>query len=228
MSYQYRSTDKGAYLPQAISASVSTRTSGHYRRWVKRFVDVSIVLMASLPVMFTVALLALCVARDGHNPFYVQPRVGKNGRLFPMLKLRTMVVDADAALDSYLDANPEARAEWDCHQKLANDPRVTSIGRFLRSTSFDELPQLWNVLKGEMSLVGPRPIMVSQRSMYPGTDYYEMLPGLTGFWQVSERNETSFYERADYDQRYHRAMSFGTDLKVIAQTVKVVLKATGR
>jgi exopolysaccharide production protein ExoY len=225
VSYQYRSRYTGTQLPRAVLAPGAV--DGNYRRWGKRLFDLAIVAMASLPVMLTVALLALIVARDGSNPFYVQARVGRNGRTFRMWKMRTMVVRADEALESYLDANPAARTEWDRHQKLVNDPRVTPVGRFLRMTSIDELPQLWNVLKGDMSIVGPRPIMPSQSILYPGTEYYAMRPGVTGFWQVSERNETSFYERADYDRRYHRAMSFMTDLRVILQTVKVVFRATG-
>ncbi|SMY06894.1 sugar transferase [Flavimaricola marinus] len=225
MSYQYRSSYTGAHLPRPVSASV--HLGGAYRRFFKRGLDLLIVVVASVPVALTVLVLALLVALDGRNPFYVQPRLGKGGRTFRMWKLRTMVVNAEETLDSYLEANPVARIEWDCHQKLVNDPRTTAIGRFLRKSSLDELPQLWNVFKGEMSIVGPRPIMICQKSMYPGNEYYEMLPGVTGFWQVSERNETSFFERADYDSRYYRAMSLGTDLKVIAQTVKVVLSGTG-
>lgn len=225
MSYQYRSKYSGAQMPRPVAAPIAT--VGQYRRWGKRMLDLAIVMMASLPVLFVVALMAVLVARDGSNPFYVQSRVGKNGRTFRMWKMRTMVVRADEALESYLDANPAARSEWDHHQKLVNDPRVTAIGRFLRMTSIDELPQLWNVLKGEMSIVGPRPIMPSQSVLYPGTEYYAMLPGVTGFWQVSERNETGFFDRADYDRRYFRAMSLVTDLRVILQTVKVVFRATG-
>lgn len=227
MSYQYRSAYSGARLPHAVASPTSLVPAGSYRRWAKRCLDLAIVLVASVPVALTVALLALVVMKDGKSPFYVQPRVGRSGKLFAMWKLRTMVVDADKTLEGYLAGNPSARIEWDRHQKLVNDPRVTPIGRFLRMSSLDELPQLWNVLKGEMSIVGPRPIMVSQRSLYPGNEYYAMRPGVTGFWQVSERNETSFFERADYDQRYYRAMSLGTDIGVILRTVKVVVKATG-
>ena len=227
MSYQYRSAYSAAALPQPIAATVGLTREGTYRRWLKRALDIVIVLMVSLPVAMIIGMMALVVALDGHSPFYVQQRVGQRGRLFRMWKMRTMVVDADAVLDSYLAENPEARREWDHHQKLVHDPRVTPVGRFLRSSSIDELPQLWNVLVGDMSIVGPRPMMPSQRVLYPGTEYYAMRPGITGFWQVSERNETSFHERADYDQRYYRQMSLATDVNVMVKTVGVVVKATG-
>lgn len=229
MSFQYRS----AYDAPSISKPISTPTDfyheGVYRQFVKRVFDILLVVAVSLPVATTVALLALVqFLSDRCNPFYYQDRVGRNGKTFRMWKLRTMVCDADAMLESYLSENPQARSEWLCHQKLSNDPRITPLGRFLRSTSLDELPQFWNVLTGDMSIVGPRPMMTAQRVLYPGTEYYAMRPGITGFWQVSERNDSSFHERADYDQRYFRAISFLTDMKVILRTVVVVLKATGR
>ena len=113
------------------------------------------------------------------------------------------------------------------HQKLKNDPRITPLGRFLRRTSLDELPQLWNVLMGDMSIVGPRPMMCNQRALYPGTEYYVMRPGITGFWQTSARNESSFHERAGFDQAYYRAVSLRTDLAIIWRTFSVVLRGTG-
>ena len=125
-----------------------------------------------------------------------------------MWKLRSMVPNAEAVLEAHLASNPDARAEWDLNQKLNDDPRITRFGRALRRSSFDELPQLWNVLQGEMSLVGPRPMMCSQKSLYPGQEYYLMRPGVTGFWQVSARNQTSFRERAEFDRAYYAAISF--------------------
>ena len=144
-----------------------------------------------------------------------------------MWKLRSMVCDADRVLDDYLDDNPAMRAEWDTKQKLLEDPRVTPLGRFLRKSSIDELPQLYNVLRGDMSLVGPRPMMVDQQCLYPGKDYYELRPGITGFWQISDRNQTSFADRAFYDARYNRRLSLGTDLYILMSTVRVVLRGTG-
>lgn len=198
-----------------------------YRRGVKRVLDVLIVL-ALLPATLAllVPLMAI-IALDGRSPIYVQKRLGKDGRVFRMFKLRSMVAGADQILEAYLERNPEARAEWDRTQKLKTDPRITGFGTFIRKTSLDELPQLFNVLIGDMSLVGPRPMMVEQKELYPGAAYYEMRPGITGFWQVSERNETSFAERAGFDTAYYRRVSLVTDLKVLAETVKVVFRGTG-
>lgn len=144
-----------------------------------------------------------------------------------MWKLRSMVPNADAVLEDYLNSNPDARIEWDRTQKLKHDPRITTVGRLIRKTSIDELPQLLNVFKGEMALVGPRPMMLDQRVLYPGVAYYAMRPGITGFWQTSTRNESSFAERATYDASYFTAMSFKTDLQVLLKTVGVVVTGTG-
>ncbi len=132
---------------------------GIYRNVIKRLMDVTAVLLASIIVVPVIAVLAVAVALDGSSPFYWNDRVGRGGRTFRMLKLRTMVPEADRLLEEYLSRNAEARLEWNSTQKLKSDPRITTIGRFLRKTSLDELPQLWNVLIGEMSLVGPRPMM---------------------------------------------------------------------
>ena len=198
-----------------------------YRRVVKRAMDVALVVAVAAPTLAILVPLMAIIALDGRSPIYVQKRLGRGGQVFRMFKLRSMVADADQILEAYLARNPEARAEWDRTQKLKNDPRITFFGAFIRKTSLDELPQLMNVLLGDMSLVGPRPMMVAQKELYPGAAYYEMRPGITGLWQVSERNESSFSERASYDTAYFRQMSLGTDLKVMAQTVKVVFRATG-
>jgi lipopolysaccharide/colanic/teichoic acid biosynthesis glycosyltransferase len=200
---------------------------GLYRHGLKRLLDLVLVL-ATLPFWFPIVLVtALLVARDGHNPFYTQARIGRHGRVFRMLKLRSMIPGADAVLESYLRENAAARAEWAATQKLKDDPRVTRIGRFIRKTSLDELPQLVNVLLGDMSLVGPRPMMVCQKSLYPGSRYYEMRPGLTGFWQISNRNHCRFAGRARYDDAYYKAMSLNADLVVMLRTAGVVLRGTG-
>ncbi|MGR1580894.1 sugar transferase [Thalassobius sp. S69A] len=215
-------------LPSPIAAKPRTQTGhGAYRSYGKRALDLTIVAMAAVPVVLVTLVLALIVMLDGKSPFYSQNRVGLNGRSFRMWKLRSMVPNADDVLADYLATNPEAKAEWDRDQKLKNDPRITKFGRIIRATSLDELPQLLNVATGEMSLVGPRPIMCSQRVIYPGTEYYAMRPGITGFWQTSERNETSFRQRADYDADYFAQMSLRTDVKTILRTFAVVFKATG-
>ncbi|MCF8511222.1 MAG: sugar transferase [Rhodobacteraceae bacterium] len=200
---------------------------GVYRNLFKRVFDVAVIVMAAPVVVPLVAVLAVAVARDGGRPFYSQMRVGKGGKRFRMWKLRSMVCDADERMDEYLAAHPEARLEWDLTQKLKNDPRITRIGKALRQSSLDELPQLWNVLMGEMSLVGPRPIMLSQQMIYPGVAYYLLRPGCTGFWQTAGRNRTTFEARADYDTAYEVDLSLATDLKILVSTVGVMAKGTG-
>ena len=182
--------------------SVVVPRHGLYRSSLKRSFDILLVLMALPVVLPLVLVLALVILIDGSNPFYAQERVGRGGRRYRMWKLRSMVVDADKRLHGHLDANPEARAEWDETQKLRHDPRVTRFGRLLRKSSLDELPQLWNVLIGHMCLVGPRPMLPEQQILYPGSSYYGLRPGLTGLWQVSERNQSTFASRAMYDDNY--------------------------
>lgn len=198
-----------------------------YSRLFKRLLDVSLIVIAMPLVVPVILVLALLVMLDGGSPFYTQERVGQGGRIYRIWKLRSMVHEAEAALERYLATSPAARAEWNLTQKLRNDPRVTRVGRFLRAYSLDELPQLWNVLKGDMSLVGPRPMMPNQRILYPGSAYYDLRPGITGYWQVTQRNRSSFADRAWYDTQYHRDVSFTTDLVLLFSTVRVVLKATG-
>ena len=172
-------------------------------------------------------LISALIALDGHSPLFRQERVGKDGRRFTMWKFRTMVPDAEAKLESHLAQNPAARAEWNAKQKLAFDPRCTRVGRALRRTSLDELPQLLNVLAGDMSLIGPRPMMPCQQALYPGRSYYNLRPGMTGLWQVSERNASEFAGRAYYDDLYDMTLSAWTDLRILARTVVVVLRGTG-
>lgn len=220
-----RSTDTAQPVLPALEAAPHRRRL--YRRVGKRFVDVVLVLMAAPAVLLVVGLLALLVALDGGRPFYFQKRVGRGGRIYTMWKLRSMVVDADSRLEAHLRQNPVARIEWDSTQKLKSDPRITAFGRFIRKSSLDELPQLWNVFKGDMSIVGPRPMMVSQQELYAGKDYYALRPGITGLWQVSARNDSTFADRARFDAEYNRKLSFGTDMRLILATVRVVLRATG-
>ncbi len=200
---------------------------GLYRRAGKRALDLGLVLLAAPFVLLVMPLLALFVMRDGSLPFYHQDRIGHGGRRYRIWKLRTMVPDADARLAQLLATDPHALAEWKHCQKLRNDPRVTRTGQFLRATSLDELPQLWNVLRGEMSLVGPRPMLPEQQALYPGQAYYTLRPGITGPWQVSERNRSSFAERARFDDDYEHALSFATDLRLLIATLRVVLRRTG-
>lgn len=215
-----------------MDADLSFKAKGRvsnrlYASFGKRFFDILAVLCAAPAVILVLLPIMALIARDGGSPFYTQMRLGRGGKPYRIWKLRSMVVDADKKLAAYLEAHPEAKAEWDRTQKLKNDPRITKAGRLIRKTSLDELPQLWNVLTGEMSLVGPRPMMVSQKELYPGEDYYALRPGITGAWQVSARNESTFAERASYDSQYRRRLSARTDAGILIKTVAVVCRATG-
>jgi lipopolysaccharide/colanic/teichoic acid biosynthesis glycosyltransferase len=200
---------------------------GIYRRCLKRAFDLGVVLLAAPFVLLVVGVLALLIRRDGGPAFYSQNRVASDGRTFRCWKLRSMVVDAEAQLAAYVDSCPVAHAEWSTHQKLRNDPRVTRIGRVIRKTSLDELPQLWNVLVGDMSLVGPRPMLPEQIDLYKEPPYFGLRPGLTGLWQARHRNNSSFADRARFDREYRDDLSFGTDLLLLIQTAWVVLRGTG-
>ena len=198
-----------------------------YRDFGKRALDLTVVFLL-LPIILPLILIfCALIALDGHSPIYMQNRVGRGGRIFRMYKLRTMIPDAKAGLSKYLAENPSAMLEWELKQKLSNDPRITVVGRILRSSSLDELPQLLNVLKGDMSLIGPRPMMIEQMPMYPGSAYYHLRPGVTGTWQVSDRNNSSFAGRAPFDTSYHRDLSLWVDIRVLFQTALVVIRRTG-
>lgn len=228
MTVNVRQTGSTVQFERIVDAGYfSDKQNAVYRDVVKRALDVTLVLLVAIPLLPFLAVVMFLIARDGHSPLYLQERVGRNGRPFRMWKLRSMVPDAEARLQDYLDANPVARMEWDATQKLKHDPRITRIGRIIRKCSIDELPQLWNVLTGEMSLVGPRPMMANQRSLYPGLAYYALRPGITGFWQTSVRNDSNFTDRANHDTRYFRELSLGTDVRLLGQTVRVVMKGTG-
>jgi lipopolysaccharide/colanic/teichoic acid biosynthesis glycosyltransferase len=212
---------------EAEAGAASSGKQSVYRAFLKRFLDVVAVLVFAPILIPFFALVSLLIATDGHAPFFRQERVGKDGKRFGMWKFRTMAPNAERALAEHLDANPSARAEWDRNQKLKSDPRITTVGRILRRTSVDELPQIFNVLAGDMSLVGPRPMMPCQQALYPGHAYYRLRPGLTGSWQVSERHTSTFAERAVYDDDYEGRLSFATDAAILMRTIGVVLRCTG-
>lgn len=213
-----------------VDAARAAQFGSHriYSAFGKRLLDITLVLLAAPVVLPIVAILSLLVALDGGKPFYTQARVGRGGKTFTLWKMRSMVHNADQKLEAYLEKNPEARAEWDEKQKLDNDPRITRFGHLIRKTSLDELPQFLNVLTGDMSLVGPRPMMPDQKQYYPGQDYYALRPGITGSWQVSARNESSFADRSRFDASYRQDLSLKTDLRLMVATVRVVLRATGQ
>lgn len=199
-------------------------------RLLKRLMDLSLVALAALPLALLTAVIALLIRLETKGPvFYGHPRIGQGGRMFRAWKFRSMVPDADRVLEQYLAQHPELREEWEQNQKLKNDPRVTRVGRFLRRTSLDELPQLWNVLKGEMSLVGPRPIVQEEVGRYSQelSLYLKVRPGLSGMWQVSGRNDTSYAQRVALDAYYVRNWSVWLDLYILARTTMAVLSKNG-
>lgn len=199
-------------------------------RIAKRAIDLAFCLALmplALPLMAVIAILV--GVESGFPVFYSQKRLGQDGRTFHLWKFRTMVRNAAEVLERSLANNPELKKEWAENQKLRNDPRVTRIGKVLRKASLDELPQLWNIVKGEMSLVGPRPIVHDEIAKYKEAYplYTKAIPGLTGLWQVSGRNHTTYTERITYDSYYVRNWSFWMDIYLLARTVTVVLTGHG-
>jgi undecaprenyl-phosphate galactose phosphotransferase len=198
-------------------------------RLMKRSFDIvasGLAVLALSPVMLAVALL---VRRDGEKAFFGHSRVGYQGRTFKCLKFRSMVPNSSEILKQHLEDNPAARVEWNKDMKLKNDPRVTKIGKILRATSLDELPQLINVLRGDMSLVGPRPIVTEECARYDSDIalYYMVRPGLTGLWQVSGRNDVSYKNRVKMDSLYISNWSLWHDIAIILKTFPVIFKRTG-
>jgi Undecaprenyl-phosphate galactose phosphotransferase WbaP len=196
----------------------------------KRLIDLVLCLLLSVVLLPFIALISILIALESKGRIlYSQRRVGHNGRVFDIWKFRTMVNDASAVLQRYLDNSPELREEWAKNHKLRDDPRVTRIGALLRKTSLDELPQLWNVIRGDMSLVGPRPIVNEEIAKYKESYwvYTKVNPGLTGLWQVSGRNLTTYTERVAYDSYYVQNWSVWLDIYLLAKTVVVVLTGYG-
>lgn len=207
------------------------RPTQAYAGLPKRIFDLAFVLLVAPFVLPLVGLLALLIRLDGGPVFYIQERVGRDGCRFPMLKLRTMVPAAEAQLAVHLSRSPSAAAEWARFQKLSDDPRITTIGRVLRRTSLDELPQFINVLRGDMSVVGPRPFTTAQEPAYRaagGMLYFGLRPGLTGPWQVSHRHRSSFIDRKFFDDSYASKLSLAFDLRLIAMTVVTILGGSGQ
>ncbi|MEE2860711.1 MAG: sugar transferase [Pseudomonadota bacterium] len=196
----------------------------------KRAVDIALVLVA-LPLLGLLMLgLALLIKRSDNGPLlYGHRRVGFQGREFKCWKFRTMVVDGDAVLEKHFQKHPADRIIWNMQRKLTNDPRITPIGAVLRKLSLDELPQLLNVLSGEMSLVGPRPVVEDELAYYGTTARYYLSarPGLTGLWQVSGRSDTTYAERVRLDRRYVSRWGHWRDLQILAKTVPALLSSRG-
>jgi Undecaprenyl-phosphate galactose phosphotransferase WbaP len=200
------------------------------RLLLKRMLDVSLVTLSACLTLPLGIVIALAVMLDSPGaPVYSQKRVGRNGVCFRIYKFRTMAHNADALLQETLNRDSELRREWERNHKLKQDPRVTRVGAALRKTSLDELPQLWNVFKGDMSLVGPRPIVEEEIEKYgPVFDAYRRVwPGLTGLWQISGRSDNSYEERVRLDQYYISNWSVWFDIWILAKTAPVVLRARG-
>lgn len=198
---------------------------------LKRFIDIigSIVGIVCLIPLTIIIWIANLIMKDNGPIFYTQERIGKNGKIFKMYKYRSMVVGADEKLKEYLEKNEEARKEYAEYKKLKNDPRITKIGAFLRKTSLDEFPQFINILKGEMSLVGPRPYLPREKEEINGFFNYIMSckPGLTGFWQVHGRSDVTFTDRLDMDMKYYYNHNLKMDIKILKDTFVNVVKKEG-
>ena len=197
----------------------------------KRVIDIigSMVGIVTLVPLTIGVFIAKLITNDKGSVFYTQNRIGKDGKIFKMYKFRSMVVGADDILQEYLNSNTEAKEEYWINKKLKHDPRVTKVGEFIRKTSIDEFPQFINVLKGEMSLVGPRPYL--PREINDIGEYYPYItsvkPGITGLWQISGRSEVSFKKRMDYDVQYYNSYSLKEDMKILFLTTKKILKKEG-
>jgi len=199
-------------------------------RVLKRGMDIFLVLISSPLLLLMFAAIAAAIRLSSPGPiFFSHRRIRRHGAFFSMWKFRTMCVNSAEVLESYLAAHPEARAEWRRSHKLKNDPRVSRVGNFLRRTSLDEMPQLWNVFTGSMSLVGPRPIVAAEVEKYGEyfADYCAVKPGITGLWQVSGRSALTYAQRVQLDRKYARNWSFKGDLKILAKTFSSVVNQDG-
>ncbi|MDL1870590.1 lipid carrier--UDP-N-acetylgalactosaminyltransferase [Deltaproteobacteria bacterium PRO3] len=201
-----------------------------YPNYLKRFFDLllSVLLLPlAIPIL---AVMYFMIKLDSKGPvLYKSERMGKDGKKFYIYKFRTMVLDAEAKLTELLEKNPELKREWEIDHKLRKDPRVTRVGKIIRALSLDELPQLWNVAKGEMSFVGPRPIVEAEVQKYGKyfRIYKSVKPGITGLWQVNGRNDISYEARINFDKHYVEKMSFPLDLLIMGKTIPVALSKKG-
>jgi exopolysaccharide production protein ExoY len=212
------------------TSELSFKSSKQISSLAKRAFDImaaSLLLLLFLPLLM---MIALAVALSGGPVFYFSDRIGMNGIPFKCIKFRTMIAGADHCIDKYIRYNPCARKEWLQYRKLAFDPRVTTLGQFFRKSSIDELPQLINVIRGEMSLVGPRPVTQAELDTYYLSIvelYKSVRPGMTGLWQVSGRNDISYATRVVLDERYVRDWSFILDILILCKTPCAVISRRG-
>ncbi|WP_457567466.1 undecaprenyl-phosphate galactose phosphotransferase WbaP [Desulfurobacterium sp.] len=219
------------FFSEMFLLSVRNNLKYFTNRLLKRLFDLTVSVVL-LPVLIPIILIiALMIKLDSEGPvFFVHDRIGKDGKVIKVIKFRTMYKDARQRLEKLLAENEEVRKEWETYFKLKNDPRITRIGRFLRKTSLDELPQIFNVLKGDMSLVGPRPVVKEEIEKYYrdfAQYYYLVKPGITGLWQVSGRSDTDYDKRVRLDTWYVLNWSLWLDIIILVKTVKTVLKREG-
>jgi Undecaprenyl-phosphate galactose phosphotransferase WbaP len=208
-----------------LGLQVKNNLLSPWSQFLKKLTDIFGSFLGLLLVSPLLGLISALIKLDSPGRiFYRQARIGRDGKKYTLFKFRTMHIGADQILKSHLAQDPELQKEWDCYQKLKNDPRITRFGKFLRKYSLDELPQLFNIVRGEMSLVGPRPILPDQQIMYGPyyKDYIQVVPGITGLWQVSGRNQTSFERRAELDNEYIQRWSIWMDIFILFKTIKVV------
>ena len=217
-----------------IAATGAPRSAPQGIDWKNAAVETVLNRTCALALLIVLAPLMLFIAlrilrEDGGPVLFGHLRVGKDGRLFECLKFRTMARDAEQRLQRLLSEDPVARSEWERNFKLRDDPRITTFGRFLRRTSLDELPQLINVLRGEMNLVGPRPVVVPElrKYGYAKFHYLSVKPGMTGLWQVCGRHETTYPQRVRLDRTYVERRSLTLDFAILLRTVRVVLRQPG-
>ena len=218
------------FSEKILMLNLRNNLSRPYNRAIKRIFDLTLTIFGGVMISPLLLMIALAVAIDNRgHVIFAHRRVGAAGKKFSCYKFQTMVPDAENKLKQYLAENPDAKREWEETFKLTNDPRVTKLGNFLRRTSLDELPQLWNVIRGEMSLVGPRPIVQAEVVRYGKNirEYYMVLPGITGMWQVSGRSDTTYPERVAMDAWYVRNWSVWIDIMYLFKTVKAVAGGKG-
>ena len=218
------------HLVEHLGLEVTHQLIDPAQQALKRLIDVTLILIC-LPILLPLfGLIALAIRLDSTGPvFYTQKRIGSNGREIRMWKFRSMVLNAEAVLENYLAQDSSLRAEWEQNFKLKNDPRVTRMGNLLRRTSLDELPQLWNVMRREMSLIGPRPIVNEEIPLYKDDFeiYKQVLPGMTGMWQISGRNDLSYEERVALDVYYVQNWSIWLDIHILMHTFIATIQAKG-
>jgi lipopolysaccharide/colanic/teichoic acid biosynthesis glycosyltransferase len=217
----------GSPVAGETSARVDASTFG---RAAKRFLDIVVSFAMLVCVSLPLLAIAIAIKLDSPGPvFYAHPRIGRYGKEIRVLKFRTMVPDADRKLRESLEMHPDLRAAWDASFKIPDDPRITGIGRILRRFSLDELPQLVNIVRGEMSLVGPRPVVPEELDRFGNktATILRALPGLTGLWAVSGRSDVTYDERVALEYRYVTNWTFGLDVSILLRTIPVVLRGHG-